>query len=147
MRDVIATDLDGVLAAPPPESSIPWRHMNGLQRAERRRQLLDWYKQAEVWFRPSCQFHVITARKRDPLVRVVTEDWLRAAFGDQVLSVRMLDTSRNLENNIVFKAGVLHGLPEVPMYIDDTLPLLRGLRKAGVPQSLWRYRNGAITPL
>lgn len=147
MRDVIATDLDGVLAASPPESAIPWRRMNGPQRAARRAELLAWYEQADVWFRPSCQFHVITARKNDPAVRQVTEAWLRSVFGDLVLGVHMLAASRNLVNNIAFKASVLRSLPEAPMYIDDTLPLLRGLRQAGVPQSLWRYRNGAITPL
>lgn len=126
---IAAYDLDGVLASGPPESNKPWRYMNGVERAERKRLVLEAYLNAhQLLDPPERQFHVVTARKDEPAIRKATEDWLFKHFGSRILSISMLKESRSIENVVKFKGSVLTALGATK-FTEDNMKVLRGIQK------------------
>jgi hypothetical protein len=143
-----AFDLDGVLAAPVPESffTVPWRKMNGVQRKGRSLRLLGWYERAPGEFVPPGEegFHIITARKES--VRAVTERWISAQpWGKRVLSLSMLNVSRTVRNVVEFKVGVVRVLG-VTDFAEDNLAVVKGVLR-GAECRVWHYRDKALHPL
>jgi len=49
---IVSYDIDGVLAAQPPQCEIKWGKMNGVQRKARKDFLYDWYENAEKLIEP-----------------------------------------------------------------------------------------------
>jgi hypothetical protein len=146
----IAWDLDGCLAKSPPPSEKKWGHMKGDERKQRKERLLDHYKQAPILHKPSENFYVITARKKEPLVEGVTHVWLKSHFGDQVLDVFFLEKSRSLQNVSIFKTSVLEQLGITHFY-EDNLKVLKLMKRIivqkGLPTKLHYVQfdaNGAL---
>ncbi len=142
----VAYDLDGVLAQGPPRARVKWGLMKGPERIARRQALLDWYASALPILLPHDSFWVITARKDEPDVRAVTERWLADRYGNRVLGLHMLTVSRTLPHVIAFKASVLKTLP-AGLFVEDNLQVLRGLKRAGVPQQLLFFDGSSTTPV
>lgn len=126
--DKAAFDLDGVLAAKPPERGKKWGKMNGDERQKWRDFLLRWYSQASVLIRPKKEnFIVITARKNNPEVIEATNAWFKESFGF-IPTIFFLDGARTTENVIKFKAKILEE-NGINLYFEDNLAILKGLKK------------------
>ena len=145
MSQIWAYDLDGVLAQGPAPSPIKWGRMNGVQRKAHKDGLLYHYSQAAVLHRPQGRFHVITARKEDPAVRAVTEQWLHERMPGQVISVSMLDQPRRIDVVVPFKASVLKYVWATD-FLEDNPAVVRGLRSSCLPVHVWLYKKGQILP-
>lgn len=147
-----AYDLDGVLAAAPPDSRVAWRHLSGSGRAERRQELLKHYRTAAplMLIANGERFHVISARRDHQEIRRATEDWLRVNYGPAVEKLHLLNCSRTLENVIEFKSEVLIREAITDFY-EDNPKVLRGVGKHCPELRLWlvdtsgirRYEGGA----
>lgn len=142
----VAYDLDGVLAQGPPRARVKWGLMKGPERTARRKALLDWYTTAPGILHPSDSFWVITARKDDPDVRAITERWLFNKFDNRVLGLSMLSVSRTIPHVIAFKASVLKMI-DACVFVEDNLTVLRGLKRAGVPQQLLYFDGTSTVPV
>lgn len=141
---VAAYDLDGVLSTSPPPSDKPWGRMNGLQRKQRKEDLLRFYRLATRLFEPPEEkFVVITARKDDPSVVHVTSQWLEAQFPKRITHLYMLVGARTVENVVEFKARSLRDCAATDFH-EDNLRVLKGLEKAGVDCLLWHYSKGEM---
>lgn len=143
MSQVWAYDLDGVLAASPPPSPIKWGKMNGQQRKDSKDALLYHYSQAAVLHRPQGRFHVITARKEQPDVRSVTEQWLHEQFPGQVMSLLMLNKPRRVDVVVPFKAEALR-FTWATDFMEDNPAVVRGLRTSCPSVHVWLYKKGEI---
>lgn len=126
---ITAYDLDGVLAEGPEPSNKPWGKMSGIERAERKTQLLYHYSRAKKLFTPpENTFSVITARKgNDPDVVAVTSLWLNRHFPNRVSGLYMLTAPRSLKNVIQFKGAVLREI-QAEEFTEDNPNVLKGLK-------------------
>jgi hypothetical protein len=141
---VIGFDVDGVLVEKPPEASMKWGHMNGLQRQNRRMELLYWYESAASLLIPKEPFIAISARKELPEVRAITEKWL-AKNQPNCVDLFLLPISRTIENVVQFKATVIRiqGLSD---FTEDNKKILSGLHKVGLPTKLWYFDSTLVKP-
>lgn len=144
---IIAYDMDGVLAAPVPDSFFvkKWRHMNGVERLQRHKNLVEWYKIAGLLLTPGVkEFHVITARKGVEDVRTVTREWFKINYPHNTVHLHMLSGSRTIENVVKFKGDVLKTIGASD-YTEDNWDIVRGLRKYVTGTRIWLYKDGQVS--
>lgn len=137
---IVSYDIDGVLAEQPPPSSIKWGKMNGEQRKERKRFLVNWYKTATPLLFPKEQeFYAISARKLEPAVYDATENWLQTHYPDRVLNVYLLNNSRTVENAAKFKSNIIIDCGIERHYEDNkkVLKLMKKLLPENVELFFW----------
>lgn len=139
-------DLDGVLAVGPPASAKKWGYMKGHERTARLQELVVHYAQARVLFRPNAEtFYVVTARKGTEQIRLVTEQWLVAAFGRRVAGLYLLAQSRSLVNVIAFKSRVIRNLG-LTDFAEDNPAVVKGLRAECPRAHIWLFERGELRP-
>jgi hypothetical protein len=135
---VVSYDIDGVLAAQPPQSEMKWGKMNGVQRKARKDFLYEWYENAEKLIEPvETQFYAISARKREPRIHTITKDWLNKYYDGRVISFHLLDNTRTVENVVRFKSQKVLELG-IQRHYEDNKKVLRGMRKL-LPQNIELY--------
>jgi len=145
---IVSYDIDGVLAAQPPQSEMKWGKMNGVQRKARKDFLYDWYENAEKLIEPvEPQFYAISARKREPRIHTITKDWLNKYYGGRVISFHLLDNTRTVENVVRFKSEQVLELG-IQRHYEDNKKVLRGMRKL-LPQTveLYFWERGMQEPI
>ena len=126
---IVSYDIDGVLAAQPPPNEKKWGRMNGEERRNRKDFLYDWYANAESLLVPAePSFHAISARKREPRIYTITNDWMNKYYSGRVLSISLLGESRSVENVVKFKSERVLELG-VKRHYEDNKKVLRGMRK------------------
>lgn len=146
VEQVIAYDLDGVLAVKPTLTGPAWGKLNGEQRKARKQTLLEHYMAAAPLLRPEGRFYVITARKSDTDVVEVTLSWLKRHYPDQVIHVHFLSEARTIANVVSFKKRVLDSLG-ASEFTEDNRAVLRGLAAAGTTARLWFWKEGMTEPV
>lgn len=142
---VIGFDVDGVLADKPPASKKKWGRMNGLERHQRRDDLLDWYANADVLLRPTEAFIAISARRNDPSVRSVTEKWLDT-YQPHCVGLFLLPVSRSIKNVVAFKRAVVNA-QKLTDFTEDNKAILRGLLGYVPNTRLWYFDKTLETPV
>lgn len=126
---IVSYDIDGVLAAQPPPNDKKWGRMNGEERRDRKEFLHNWYETAERLLVPTEKtFHAISARKREPRIFNITNDWMNKYYSGRVLSISLLGESRSVENVVQFKSQRVLELG-VKRHYEDNKKVLRGMRK------------------
>jgi hypothetical protein len=143
---MIGYDIDGVLTSKPLPSVKKWGKMNGVERRAHKLGLLKQYKAAEPLLIPNEPFIAISARKDEPTVRAITTDWLIERYGDLVLKVFLLPTSRSIENVVNFKNAVIVG-NNITVFTEDNKKVLKGLAQASCPASLYFWEEGMDLPI
>lgn len=142
---IVSYDIDGVLAEQPPPSQTKWGKMNGEQRRERKRFLVDWYKNATPLLSPKEQeFYAISARKLEPSVYDATERWLEAHYPNRVLNVYLLNDSRTVENAAKFKSDIILEC-NIQRHYEDNKKVLKIMRKhlpANIELFFWEKGMG-----
>jgi len=146
VEQVVAFDMDGVLAVKPVLTGPAWGKLNGEQRKARKQTLLEHYMAAAPLLRPSGQFHVITARKSEVEVVEVTLSWLKRHYPDQVTQVHFLSEARTIVNVVSFKKRVLDKIG-ANEFTEDNRAVLRGLAAAGTSAHLWFWKEGMAEPV
>jgi hypothetical protein len=144
----VSYDIDGVLAAQPPANDKKWGHMDGAERRARKEFLYDWYANAEKLIEPVEQeFYAISARKREPRIHTITNDWLNKYYSKRVLAFYLLGTSRTVENVVRFKSETVLELG-VQRHYEDNKKVLRGMRKILPPEvELYFWERGMDQPI
>lgn len=126
---IVSYDIDGVLAAQPPANEKKWGHMNGAERKARKEFLYNWYTNAEKLIEPVEEtFYAISARKREPRVYDITNEWLNKYYPKRVISFHLLGESRTVANVIQYKSNKVLELG-VKRHYEDNKKVLRGMRK------------------
>jgi hypothetical protein len=126
---IVSYDIDGVLADKPPASNLKWGKMNGEQRQERKKFLVDWYINATPLIQPKEEkFYAISARKLEPNVFDATEKWLNTHYTNRVIDFFLLRESRTVENAARFKASIVCELGIMRHY-EDNKKVLKEMRK------------------
>ena len=125
---ILGYDFDGVLAEGPPPNVKKWGLMNGAERNARKVSVLEHYRNAKQLFKPSGQFHVITARKGEPEIIQVSKQWLIDKLPGQVLGVHFLKGSRTVENAGIFKYSVIKE-QNITHFYEDNIKVLKVIRK------------------
>jgi hypothetical protein len=134
-------DIDGVLATKPLPSLKKWGKMNGAERRAHKFGLLEQYKAAKPLLIPTEPFIAISARKDDPVIRAITTDWLIERYGELILKVFLLPTSRSIENVVNFKNAVIVG-HNITNFTEDNKKVLKGLAQASCPAELYFWEEG-----
>lgn len=145
---IVSYDIDGVLAEQPPPSNKKWGKMKGDERKNRKNFLLSWYMEAKPLLNPKEQtFHAISARKNEETILKITNYWLKKYYPDRVLSFHLLNTSRNIENVVEFKANTILRL-NVKRHYEDNKTVLKGLKKQ-LPSfiELYFWEKGMAEPI
>lgn len=139
---MIAYDLDGVLAESPQPSVLSWGKMNGIQRKQRKFELLKHYQSASLLFTPpEPAFYVISARRAHDDVYNVTDNWLMGEFGGRILGLFLLPMGRTIQNVIGFKSAVLKQIGATE-FTEDNVDVLKGVRKLNPTIKLWLFESG-----
>lgn len=137
----VGYDMDGVLAVQPPDTGTPWRKMNGEQRKAKQRWLVEWYRNAKPILMPKEEeFIVITARKNTEEIRGVTLDWLGRRFPGRNIKLEMLQESRNIENVVKFKSGIIQGYG-LTDYTEDNKVVVKALRGLKLNCRIWLFAD------
>jgi hypothetical protein len=124
---MIGYDIDGVLADKPPKADKSWGKSNGAERKARQQQLLNWYYNAQPLLTPEQPFVAISARKENPLVRTITEDWImRQPYGHLCRAIALLPVGRTIENTARFKTEIINYY-QLTTYIEDNKEILKRL--------------------
>ena len=137
---MIGFDIDGVLAEKPPASDKAWGKMNGAERNARKEFLLQWYENAGTLYQPTEPFVAISARKNEPAVTGITEDWLRKHY-PMVRDVVLLPISRSIENVVRFKSAAIE-LYDITEFTEDNKKILKGLAAHNLDCKLWFWEKG-----
>lgn len=142
---MIGFDVDGVLVEKPPEASMKWGRMNGVQRQNRKLELLHWYESASSILVPTEPFIAISARKESDDVRTITEKWLEQNQPNCV-GLFLLPISRTVENVIQFKSAVIR-VQQLTDFTEDNRKILSGLEKQNLPTNLWYFDSTMEKPV
>ena len=122
----IGLDLDGVCAEKPAMPEKRWGKMNGVERANRRNDLLKSYQNAKVLRAIPIGAVIVTARRGTTDVMEVTNNWFKANFAE-VPKIYFLMVSRTVENVIAFKKKVLVD-EKITHFYEDNKQILAGLK-------------------
>ena len=137
---MIGFDIDGVLAEKPPASEKAWGKMNGEQRKARKEFLLQWYENAGTLYQPTEPFIAISARKDEPAVVAITEDWLRKHY-PLMQEFVLLPMSRSIENVVRFKSAAIVNY-QITEFTEDNKKVLKGIAAHNLDCHLWFWEKG-----
>ncbi len=134
---MLGYDIDGVLADKPPAADKTWGKSNGQEREARRLFLLEWYRNAEPLLQPTEPFIAISARKEDPTIRAITEEWIRQQpYGHLCVAIALLPLSRTVANTARFKSEIINHYG-ITRYIEDNKQILKALTTPDTKLYYW----------
>jgi hypothetical protein len=143
---IVSYDIDGVLAEGPPPSAKKWGKMNGAERSERKRFLVDWYRNAVPLLVPEePYFFAVSARKFEPDVYSATQIWLDTYYPKRVVETFLLSGSRSVINAATFKADII-SRNNVQRHYEDNKKVLKIMKNINPEVEYYFWEKGMVTP-
>lgn len=143
---IVSYDIDGVLAEGPPPSEKKWGKMNGAERHERKRFLVEWYRNAAPLLTPTePYFFAVSARKFEPDVYAATKNWLDQRYSGRVVEIFLMEGSRSVVNAAKFKADIL-ARNGVQIHYEDNKKVLRLMKILNPDVEYYFWEKGMIFP-
>jgi hypothetical protein len=144
---IVSYDIDGVLAEGPPPSEKKWGRMNKYERIDRKRFLVNWYKEAKPLLVPvETNFYAVSARKFEADVYATTKEWLEHYYPNRVIGIFLLEGSRSVVNAATFKASVLleHN---VQKHYEDNKKVLKLMKELNPNVEYYFWKDGMNGPV
>jgi hypothetical protein len=144
---IVSYDIDGVLAEGPPPSEKKWGRMNKYERIDRKRFLVNWYKEAKPLLVPvETNFYAVSARKFEADVYAATKEWLEHYYPNRVIGIFLLEGSRSVVNAATFKASVLleHN---VQKHYEDNKKVLKLMKELNPNVEYYFWKDGMNGPV
>jgi hypothetical protein len=144
---IVSYDIDGVLAEGPPPSDKKWGRMNKYERADRKRFLVKWYRNAAPLLVPKEPYFIaVSARKYEGEVYAATKLWLDHYYPNRVVDIFLLEKSRSVINAANFKAEVMIR-ENVLIHYEDNKPVLNIMKKLAPNVMYYFWKKGMQEPI
>ena len=143
---IVSYDIDGVLAEGPPPSEKKWGRMNGEERKDRKKFLVEWYRNAKPLLVPKEPFFfAVSARKFEGEVYAATKKWLDHYYPNRVVEIYLMEGSRSVVNAATFKANIMIK-ENVQIHYEDNKPVLKIMKQLAPDVQYYFWKKGMEEP-
>ena len=144
---IVSYDIDGVLAEGPPISEKKWGRMNKYERSDRKKFLVDWYRNASPLLIPKDPYFIaVSARKNEGEVYAATKEWLDRYYPNRVVELYLLEISRSVLNAATFKANIMIK-ENIQVHYEDNKPVLKIMKQLAPNVHYYFWKKGMQEPV
>ena len=144
---IVSYDIDGVLAEGPPLSEKNWGQMNKYERSDRKRFLVNWYRNATPLLVPKDPYFIaVSARKNEGEVYAATKIWLDKHYPKRVIDLYLLTKSRSVLNAATFKADIIIK-ENVEVHYEDNKQVLKIMKDLAPNVQYYFWCKGMQDPV